>query len=66
MFIIYPAKFLSAPGIASQEALKKTEVKLELLTDFDILLMVEKGIKEDYVMQFIDMPNNHHILNIGI
>ena len=63
MFITYPAKFFSAPGIA---ALKKTEIKLELLTDFDILLMVEKGIKEEYVMQFIDMPNNHHILNIGI
>ena len=24
---------------------KKTDVKLELLTDFDILLMVEKGIR---------------------
>ena len=40
-----PAKFLSAPGLAWQTALKKTEVKLELLTDFDMLLMVEKGIR---------------------
>ena len=39
-----PAKFLSAPGLASQAALKKKEVKLELLTDIDMLLMVEKGI----------------------
>ena len=38
-------KFLSAPGLAWQEALKKTEVKLELLTDNDMLLMVEKGIR---------------------
>ena len=30
-----PVKFLSAPGLAWQAALKKTEVKLELLTDFD-------------------------------
>ena len=40
-----PAKFLSAPGLAWQAALKKTEVKLELLTDTDMLLMVEKGIR---------------------
>ena len=40
-----PARFLSAPGLAWQACLKKTEVKLELLTDVNILLMVEKGIK---------------------
>ena len=40
-----PAKFLSTPGLARQAALKKTEVKLELLTDIDMLLMVEKGIR---------------------
>ena len=38
-------KFLSAPGLAWQAAFKKTEVKLELLTDIDMLLMVEKGIR---------------------
>ena len=37
-------KFLSAPGLAWQAALKKTEVKLESLTDIDMLLMVEKGL----------------------
>ena len=40
-----PVKFISAPGLAWQAALKKTEVKLDLLTDIDMLLMVEKGIK---------------------
>ena len=40
-----PAHCLSAPGLAWQACLKKTEVKLELLTDFDMLLMVEKGIR---------------------
>ena len=40
-----PAHFLSAPGLAWQACLKKTEVKLELLTDIDMLLMVEKGIR---------------------
>ena len=38
-----PAKFLLAPGLAWQAALKETTVKLDLLADFDILLMVEKG-----------------------
>ena len=40
-----PAHFLSAPGLAWQPCLKKTGVKLELLTDYDMLLMVEKGIR---------------------
>ena len=39
-----PAKCLSAPGLAWQAALKKTEIKLDRSTDIDILLMVEKGI----------------------
>ena len=42
-----PAHFLSAPGLAWQTCLKKTEVKLELLTENDMLLvlMVEKGFR---------------------
>ena len=40
-----PAHFLSAPGLAWQACLKKTKVKLELLTDVNMLLMVEKGIR---------------------
>ena len=38
------AKFLSAPRLASKAALKKAKVILDLLTDIDMLLMVEKGI----------------------
>ena len=37
-----PAHFLSAPVLAWQACLKKTNVKLELLTDPDMLLMVQK------------------------
>ena len=37
-----PAKFLSAPELAWQEVFKKTKVKLNLLSDIDMLLMVEK------------------------
>ena len=40
-----PAKSLSAPRLAWQAALKKTKVKLDLLTDIDMLLMVEKVIR---------------------
>ena len=42
------AKFLSAPRLVWQAALKKTKVKLDLLTDIYILLMVEKGIGGRY------------------
>ena len=37
--------FLSALGLTWQACLKKTGVNLELLTDIDMLLMVEKGIR---------------------
>ena len=40
-----PALFLSAPRLTWQVCLKKTEVELELLTDIDMLLMVENGIR---------------------
>ena len=33
-----PAKFISAPGLAWQVAFKKIKVKLDLLTDIDMLL----------------------------
>ena len=48
-----PARFLAAPGLAWQTALKKTEVKLDLLTDVDMLLMVKKVLEEEYVTLFI-------------
>ena len=44
-----PAKFLSVPGLAWQAALKKTKLKLDLLTDIDMLLMVKKVLEEEYV-----------------
>ena len=40
-----PAHFLSLPGLAWQACLYTTNIKLELLTDYDMLLMVEEGIR---------------------
>ena len=53
-----PTKIFSAPGLAQQAALKKTKVKLDLLTDINVLLMVEKALKvleEEYATLFINM-----------
>ena len=40
-----PTYFVSAPGLAWQACLKKTGVKLKLITDYDMILMIEKGIR---------------------
>ena len=66
-----PAHFLSAPGLAWQVCLKKTDVKLELITDVDMLLMVEKGIRGGicHAIHRYSKANNeylkkNHFLNI--
>ena len=55
-----PSKFILALGLAwfkkgkqqAAAALKKTKVKLDLLTDIDMLLLVEKGITEGICHSF--------------
>ena len=40
-----PAHFYTSPGLAWKACLRKTRVRLELLTDSDMLLMFERGIR---------------------
>ena len=49
-----PAHYYTAPGLAWDACLKMTGVKLELLSDIDMLLMVEKGIRGG-----VSMISNH-------
>ena len=51
----FAAHFLSTSGLPWQAVLKKTKVKLDLLTDINMLLMVEKVSEEEYASLLIDM-----------
>ena len=78
-YYLDPVKFLSALGLAWQAAFKKTDAKLEILIDIDMLLVVEKGITRgichaihghakvnNKYMKKYDKNKNHHMLNIGM
>ena len=59
------AHFLSAPRLAWQAYLKKTEVKLQLLTNANMLLMVEKGIRGGicHAIRSYAKANNKYMTN---
>ena len=65
VYELAPVHFLSAPGLAWQACLKKTDVKLELLTSVDMLLMVENGIRGGicHAIHRYAKANNKYIKN---
>ena len=47
IYELVPVCFLTAPGLVWQAALKMVKVKLNGLTDIDMLLMAKKGIRRE-------------------
>ena len=47
--------FFTVPGLAWHRVLEKTKLKLDLITNIDMLLMIKKVSKVRYAMLFIDM-----------
>ena len=45
IYQIDPDSFFTAPGLAWEATLKKSNIKLDILIYTDMLLMVEKGIR---------------------
>ena len=58
-----PTHFVSLPGLAWQACLKKTNVELELITDYDMLLMIEDGIRGGicHAIQRYEKANNKYM-----
>lgn len=44
-YTLDPAHFYGAPGLSWSACLKMTQLKLELLTDIDMVLFIEKGVR---------------------
>ena len=60
-----PVYFLSCPGLAWQACLKKTGVNLELISDVDMLLIIENGIRGGIcqVVSKNEKANNKYMKN---
>ena len=58
-----PAHFVSLHGLAWQACLKKTNVELELITDYDMLLIIEDGVRGGicHAIQHYAKENNKYM-----
>ena len=54
-YVLDPAWYFSAPGLAWDATLQIAKVQLELLSDLDMLLMIESGIRGE-----IATTSHHH------
>ena len=60
-----PAHFYTSPGLAWEACLKKTGQELQLLTDYDMLLFFERGIRGGmtHISKRYAEANNHYMTN---
>lgn len=60
-----PFHFYTSPGLAWQAMMKETKCELALLTDIDMLLMIENGVRGGLVQSVVRYikANNKHVPN---
>ena len=60
-----PARYYTAPGLTWDACLKITGAKLDLLTDYDMLLMIDKGTRGGVstISNRYTKANNHYMKN---
>ena len=60
-----PAHYFTSPGVSWDAALKKTKVELDLITDIDMLLFIEKGLRGgiSYIAHRYAKANNKYLEN---
>ena len=58
-----PSHYVSAPGFRSDTMLKMTKVELKLITDHDMFIFFQKGIRAEmyYISNRYSKVNNEHL-----